>query len=913
MIWTLDPWSHAPVLLWHRRPVAVVLAAAAGVLAAAAAAGPLFVSSAADATFEQQLRAQCQPGAALHVGGMDLFGGYSSGADPLAQQMFEENGTTRTDAVGDVPHLLPPVREVFTQHLSVSSAGAPATAAPAYVTLMSKTGSVAHVETTGQKKTGDKATADPAPGTVWLADTAVTELKMHVGDRIVFAAAKGEAPVTLQVAGVFKDLNREATPPFWCNDELLIHTESNSPVFPFALVDPNTAAKIGAAAHADLTDLSLWSVDQSHLTVEAAPALKDTLDKLSRSIPTTIDQARAGDERAYLRIHRGATLEGQLAYFTHEEAATNFQLAADRARFVAQILPSTVIPITVAAIVVSLLLVAGSGSFWFERRRREVDVLLAHGIGPAALGVKAVLESLFPFLIGGVVGWFAGRVLVEIVGPSSLISSQAQTKAVLFAAAAVVAGFGCIGAVAGWRCRQRERASFSRSTTATRVPWELFVFGGAAVGLVLLSTVGATPRDVAGGAVARVDPVVFVAPLLGFVAGSAAVARLAMVALRALRRRGNRLGVSSWLAWRRLTGLPGAAALLMVAVALPTAVGVYGATVNSSVRRTLHDQGRMLIGADIVVDLAQRTDVPPALQNRATLVLRRDHPGFGGEQVSVIGVDPADFARDAFWDATMPGPSLTSLIRQLGDAGPGAPLRAVISGTAPANRTLQLVGDFNDPGVKVNVVASAPNLPGEQGGYPVLFVDLSAMERFDTRGRYEFWIRGDRSSALGALAAAGINPTYVFDANTVTDDSYIQPVAYTFSFLNALVTLISAVAGGALLLYLDARSRARRVGYVLARRMGLSRVAHLTSIAIELGAAMVVGLIVGVLFSVAATDALSSRFSVDPKPVPHTVLSWPWHSVLIDVAVLVVVLVVAAFAAQRASERTPPAEVMREA
>ncbi|HEY5455382.1 MAG TPA: FtsX-like permease family protein [Acidothermaceae bacterium] len=903
----LDPWRRAPFLLWRRRPVAVVLAAAAGVLAAAAAAGPLFVSSAADATLGQQLRAACQPGAGLHVNGVDSFGGNSSGADPLAQQMFEINGTTRVAAVGDVAHLLPPLRELYTQHLHVSAPGAGLSAAGAYVTLMSKTGSVAHVESTGQNETHD-----PSPGTVWLADTTAQALHLQVGDSVIFDPAEGQTALSLRVAGVFKDLQRSATPPYWCNDESIIHTEGNSPVFPFALVDPGTAAKVAAVARADLTDLSLWPVDQRNFTIESAPALKDTLDTLSRSVPTVVDDARAAAQAAYLQAHPAATLQESLESRSHEQAATNFHLAADRARFVAQILPSTVIPITIAAIVVSLLLVGGSGSFWFERRRREVDVLIAHGIGPIALGAKAVLEALFPFLVGGIVGWFAGLALVKVVGPSSLVSTQAQAKAAWFALAAIAAGSACLGLVAGWRCRQRERASFARSTAATRLPWELFVFGAAALGIIVLPTIG-TAHDVNGGAVARVDPIVFVAPLLGFVGASAAVVRIAMLALRALRRRGDQLGVSSWLAWRRLTGLPGAAALLMVAVALPTAVGVYGATVNASVRRTLHDQDRMLVGADIVVNLAQRTDVPASLKNRATLVLRLDHPNFGGDLVSVIGVDPAGFARDAFWDDAMPGPSMPSLIRQIGDDGPGAPLRAVISGTAPANRSLQLGGDANNPGVKVNVVAAAPNLPGEQGGYPVLFVDLAAMERLDTLGRYEFWIRGDRASALGALAAAGINPTYVYDANTVTDGSYIQPVAYTFSFLNALVSLIGAVAGGALLLYLDARSRARRVGYVLARRMGLSRAAHLTSIAIELGAAMLVGLVAGLLFSVVATAALSSRFSVEPKRAPHTVLSWPWHSVILDVAVLLVVLVVAALAAQRASERTPPAEVLREA
>jgi hypothetical protein len=51
---SLAPWRRAPLLLWRRRSVAVVLAVAAGVLAAAAASGPLFVSSATDATLAGQ-------------------------------------------------------------------------------------------------------------------------------------------------------------------------------------------------------------------------------------------------------------------------------------------------------------------------------------------------------------------------------------------------------------------------------------------------------------------------------------------------------------------------------------------------------------------------------------------------------------------------------------------------------------------------------------------------------------------------------------------------------------------------------------------------------------------------------------------------------------------------------------------
>jgi hypothetical protein len=58
---------------------------------------------------------------------------------------------------------------------------------------------------------------------------------------------------------------------------------------------------------------------------------------------------------------------------------------------------------------------------------------------------------------------------------------------------------------------------------------------------------------------------------------------------------------------------------------------------------------------------------------------------------------------------------------------------------------------------------------------------------------------------------------------------------------------------------------------------------------------------------------LSSRLSVDPQIPPHTVLSYPWRAAAIDACVLLAVIVVATIAAQFASERTPAAEVLREA
>jgi hypothetical protein len=58
---------------------------------------------------------------------------------------------------------------------------------------------------------------------------------------------------------------------------------------------------------------------------------------------------------------------------------------------------------------------------------------------------------------------------------------------------------------------------------------------------------------------------------------------------------------------------------------------------------------------------------------------------------------------------------------------------------------------------------------------------------------------------------------------------------------------------------------------------------------------------------------LRSRFSVDPGIPPSTVLSWPLVAVVVDAIVVLVVLVVASFAAHFSSERAKPAEVLRDA
>ena len=402
--------------------------------------------------------------------------------------------------------------------------------------------------------------------------------------------------------------------------------------------------------------------------------------------------------------------------------------------------------------------------------------------------------------------------------------------------------------------------------------------------------------------------------MLAFILGAAAVQQILVRLIRRSALRGARLSVPYWFAWRRIGGNAKASATLIAVLVPALAISVFSAFVNSSVQRTLRDSSRMIVGADDVVNLQGPVAVPASLRKHATLVLRIDHPTFGNELVSVVGVDPTTFRSGAFWDAGIAGQSFPALISRLHDQGPGKPLLGVLSGGGVASGSqLKAVAAGNPVTTSVTIVGGAAHLPGEQGGYEVLYVDLAALERVDPVGTYQFWISGSPGQAANALAAAHITTTFNLTADSVVDDSYLQPVSYTFAYLNAVIVVIGAVALGGVLLYLDARSRPRRLSYVLARRMGLTRRAHFFSVFIELFALVAAGAIVALGFCAIAVASLRSRFTVQASLPPSAVLSWPFALTVADLAALVVLVVVSAAAVQLGSDRVRAVEVLREA
>jgi putative ABC transport system permease protein len=123
---------------------------------------------------------------------------------------------------------------------------------------------------------------------------------------------------------------------------------------------------------------------------------------------------------------------------------------------------------------------------------------------------------------------------------------------------------------------------------------------------------------------------------------------------------------------------------------------------------------------------------------------------------------------------------------------------------------------------------------------------------------------------------------------------------------------VGVIAVGGLLLYLEARSRSRVSGYVMARRLGLSRAAHLRSLLVELAGVAVTGLLLGAVLAAGAVVLVYRRLDVDRVRPPTPLLAVPWPALAVSVVVVLIVAGLAAVYAQRAADRADPATVLRQ-
>jgi len=891
-LWRLAPWTRAP-WLGLRQPAAVIaVLVTSAILACAVASAPLFLSSARSAALQQQLSQRCDEIARPQTGvasalvdeqGRPLDGGDGSTRPQDDAQLLQAWADAGLDAE--------PVLATATIGSSGASSdgvgvlGPDGGALSQPFTLFQRPTALDHVEVV------DRGTG---PG-VWVPETVAEQDGLSVGDLLSFGDQ--QAPV----AGVYRDLAvANADDRYWCDYRLLFANEGSANRAPPAVLlttDEPTFYRLATAVAGGAVRLQQVPVDASTLSVSDA---QDLLATQSRIIAAS-----------------GLPLPDRTSP-APAVAVPNDRLAAvvDRAGLIQAGLRGPVLPVAVAGALLALVLVAAAGSFWADRRATEVRLLAARGVGPAPLAGKAALELALPALGGAVLGWVASRLLISALGPADDLDPTATTAAAWAGVGAFVVGLGAASAVAGLRARSTaERPMGAAPRWPSRVPWELALLVAAAGCWVLLQSREAI---VSVANVAQVNGLLVAFPLLAIAGAAVLLGRGVTALLPRLRRWAGRRSPALFLAVNRLAAARLATGTLLVAVTLPVAVLGYTATLTASSQTTLDAKVGVQIGAAAAATTVTRIEPTPEVVAAGTYLLRYDGSAAaatgsrGRTDVQVLAVDPADFAATALWDDSFADASLPELMAALTGPEVDGRLPVVAAGLSPGDPDLRL----GSAEVPAQVVAEARVLPGRRTADPVVLVAadrLPEIERSAGAARSaELWVRADLPGAVDALARAGAMNIRTLDPAGVQERANFLGITWTFGYLSALAVFVGVIAVGGLLLYLEARSRTRVSGYVMARRLGLTRAAHLRSLVVELAGVAVLGSVLGGVLAAGAVALVYRRLDVDLLRPPTPLLDVPWSALAGSVVVVLVVAGLAALYAQRAADRADPASVLRE-
>jgi putative ABC transport system permease protein len=444
------------------------------------------------------------------------------------------------------------------------------------------------------------------------------------------------------------------------------------------------------------------------------------------------------------------------------------------------------------------------------------------------------------------------------------------------------------------------------------VPWELALLVAAGWCWVLLEGRDAV---VSQAGVAQVNGLLVAFPLLAVAGAAVLLARVLTAALRRLRRWAGRRRPPVFLAVNRLVAARAATATLLVAIALPVAVLGYTATLTASSRATLDAKVGVQLGAGAYASTATRVDPAAVTGPGGTTVLRFGNSSLtsadgAGTDVQTLAVDPVTFAGTAFWVDSFADRPLQDLVTDLTRETATVPV--VAAGLPTGSYELRL---GNVP-VDVEVVATADVLPGRRTADPVVLVDRSRLPEVPPSAgsdqAVERWTDGDVAAAATALRDAGAVRVLDTVPADVQRTANFLGITWTFGYLSALAVFAGVIGAAGLLLYLEARSRSRVSGYVMARRLGLSRGAHLRSLLVELVGVAAAGVLVGGVLAVGAVAAVYRRLDVDLLRPPTPLLDVPWPAVALTVVSALAVAAGAALYAQRSADRADPSSVLRE-
>lgn len=859
-VWS-GPWRRAPLLLAHHLGVAVTVAGACAVLTASVAAVPLFLSSVGTESVALQAAERCP----RDTGATRLSSVRAEEVEPRTDDPF----VALADSLGE--------SSWWVRMQLVTLAGTDDSSFT-QISLIARDDAEDHVDVLD----------GPVDGTgIWITDRAAASTGLAVGDEATISGT------TVPVVAIYRDLSGNVVDDYWCShaDVLLIEVlngDLRRPP-PMVLADRSTFAAVMAGSTVE-SATSAWEAPLGpDLTVTAT---EDLLASMAcRGDGPVASWCVDGQPRVPRRaggVSREPVAAADDEDFVRRYLRSSLPFVIDRAHAIQSSVGGGTWPVAGFAGLAGLALVAASATLWFDRRRREVTLLTVRGISPAAIGLKAVLELSLALLAGAGAGLALSYGLVAWLGPSPVIETPAVWRAAAAALVAALVAGATVAAVVTLRLRG-DRTHPRRRIPWTAVPWEL---GLAWATVVSHRRLGDWGIPVGRGAeVSRVDVWGLLFPVLFLITAVAVCSRLFALVLGPLRSVSRRWATVPYLAIRRLARHRAAALGLVAAAAMAAGVLGYAATMNRSLAATLDSKAKTFVGSDVAVRIPSDSTLPDDLEPASTEVQAHNRAWLQidgePETVAVRAIDPATFARAAYWDDSFSSSSLDDIVERLSASSDDGTVPAVVVGV-PLDGPTQL-GILRQTTTRLTItpVEQAGAFPGMSRPRPTVFVASSLLDDAGVpTGDAELWIRGEPDDIRAGLLDAAIAYEEVRAVEEVADGSAFVTVSWTFGFLQSLGISAGVLVVGGVAVHLDSRRRSRVLGYTFLRRMGL-------------------------VVALAASSIAHAQIDPVPgfRPEP---LHRPATLVMVALAVgALVVAWVAAGIAQRRTDRDDPVEVFR--
>ena len=891
-------WSKSPLLLLRYPALFTALAAGFFLLAVAIAANPFFVSAAGSAALATEIDDATEFGAgATLTTTAGLFVRAEEGEEPELWYP-SRNTVIREDLVG-TPHLNTPTFTMLAP--AVAAANGREATNSVQVRFLVRSGALAHIRKLTQASTDG----------VWIPDTTAAELGVEAGDRLAVGLGTTSRTVRVPIAGTYRALRLEPLTPYWRSLAAEIRARPPDYLIPPSLLITDRGTVTALMQKLGLrTALYRWEfpLTEKNLTVQEAKSLAEDLKGFQNRLNTPGSP-----------LNDAFRCVGFCSFFGETyEYSSLLPLAVSAAEDTTTAVGAPVSLLANASSLVAFALIAAAGAFVIARRRQEMNLLRARGVGARVAAVRMFVEALVPAALGALAGVFVAYALVEAVGPAGRIEPDrlvSAATAVFVRVPIALVLLALVAALASRPGREHQTAPL-----LARIPWEAPVLIVAALLLFRLLDAGA----LSGGEENAQGPSAYLLlfPLF-FTAGAAGVGARLVGRLAGVWR-DHALGTPSrirYLAAHRLAGNGRLVAALVAACAVAFGTFMYAETIVSSYRETVKARSLLSVGSDVSGTISFDRDIPDPFPFPITKVsaLTAEGEVSSGPPVDLVSVESRSFARAAFWDDRYASRSLESLMEDLRTSGSDVP--AILVGGLDFETD---VVDVRGVSIAVRAVGKARAFPGAARTRPVLVLDSARLQAFlDEEGNSnpfagpsgvtELWVKGEPRAASRALEASPARPFPVTTAEEMSDTPGVIAFTRAFALLEALGLAAGLLVLVVVVLYLQARQRARIVSHRLSLRMGLTRGGHIVALWLEIAIMLFVSALLAAGLALFAARIVLTQVEPLASLTPVPLFEPP---VALIAATLLASLAVAALAAvllDRSSRRARIAEVLRRA